>query len=100
MEEKFQVPFPHPTEYTPYDKMKSFWIGVESYADPLETRENPYNRDSVDAQAWDRGLEYAMKFCRIFRLRFLELNPNKIQAKNREGFTPPLSYPHRFLPKK
>jgi hypothetical protein len=44
-------------EYRPYDTLPEFNDGFASYAEMKFS--NPY--DGVGAQAWDRGLECAMK---------------------------------------
>lgn len=51
-------------EYRPYDTLPGFQEGAEAYMD--RKYDNPYTdpRDGVKAQAWDRGLEAAMRFTR------------------------------------
>jgi hypothetical protein len=53
-------------EYAPYHTMKEF---AEGYADYLEHRyQDRYRREDqgLQAQAWDRGMEAAMRFTRQF----------------------------------
>jgi hypothetical protein len=47
-------------EYTPYFRMQSFYDGWKAYEQG--NYQCPYNANSVDAQAWDRGLEAAMRW--------------------------------------
>jgi hypothetical protein len=47
-------------EYAPYDKQDGFRQGFDAYR--VGNYSNPYIADSVSAQAWDRGLECAMRF--------------------------------------
>jgi hypothetical protein len=48
-------------EYAPYDQMPAFMEGATAY---MERRyDQPYG-DSVAGQAWDRGMECAMRFTR------------------------------------
>jgi hypothetical protein len=50
-------------EYAPYDQMREFEEGSTAY---LEGEyEGPYQ--GVQAQAWDRGMEAAMRYTRQFR---------------------------------
>jgi len=46
--------------YAPYDKLPAFAEGVKAYTQ--RRFDNPY--EGVDAQAWDRGLEHAMRIAR------------------------------------
>lgn len=46
-------------EYAPYNRMQAFREGF------IAGKENPYNPDSVEAQAWDRGAEAAMRWERM-----------------------------------
>jgi hypothetical protein len=48
-------------EYAPYDKLPAFESGFNAYGFSVNC---PYPPDSVDAQAWDRGLEAAMRWQR------------------------------------
>jgi hypothetical protein len=55
---------PVPTDYAPYHTLPAFNEGITDY---MEWRfNNPYTAsgDGVNAQAWDRGLEYAMRVVR------------------------------------
>jgi hypothetical protein len=45
--------------YAPYTKHPAFTQGVAAYA--AGAYASPYAGNSVEAQAWDRGLEFAMK---------------------------------------
>jgi hypothetical protein len=47
-------------EYEPYSRMKAFWHGYQDYVQGRLGRE-PYPQDSVEGQAYDRGLEAAMR---------------------------------------
>jgi hypothetical protein len=47
-------------EYRPYDQLPAFNEGLAAYTS--HTYRNPY--DGVSAQAWDRGLECAMRWTR------------------------------------
>ena len=55
---------PEPDHYAPYPLMYAFAAGVADYK--TNHIENPYPADSVEAQAWDRGLEYAMQLARWY----------------------------------
>jgi hypothetical protein len=46
-------------EYIPYHTLKAFQIGSQDYMDG--NYNNPYG-DGYEAQAWDRGMEAAMRF--------------------------------------
>jgi hypothetical protein len=48
-------------EYAPYDRLPAFHEGAENYRDKTE-RKCPHSYDSVEAQAWDRGIGAAMRF--------------------------------------
>jgi hypothetical protein len=50
-------------EYGAYSKLEAFWRGYQDY---MAGRfcEEPYSADSPDAQAYDRGLEAAMRTMR------------------------------------
>lgn len=50
-------------EYAPYDTMPEFRVGFDSYQSGRFHR-NPYDLDSVAAQAWDRGLLAAARYAR------------------------------------
>jgi hypothetical protein len=52
-----QLPFPD--DYAPYHRYPSFDDGARAYERQNFT--NPYIGDSFNAQAWERGLEYAMR---------------------------------------
>jgi hypothetical protein len=55
---------PLPEEYAPYHLYTAFEAGREAYG---RNWDNPYLSDraaGVDAQAWDRGLEFAMRLRR------------------------------------
>jgi hypothetical protein len=45
--------------YAPYDKHDAFQIGLLDYESGTRWR-NPYDGNSVNAQAWDRGYEAGM----------------------------------------
>jgi hypothetical protein len=51
---------PHPTDYAPYHTMSAFNEGITAYTEGRYN--NPFT--GVAAQAWDRGLEYAMRVVR------------------------------------
>jgi hypothetical protein len=53
---------PHPEDYRPYNQMKAFTEGYAAYC--KGDWRNPYGNDSADAQAWDRGFDYAMRLNR------------------------------------
>jgi hypothetical protein len=56
---------PHPTDYAPYHQLPAFDDGISDYM--ANNYSNPYDNDpkqGVQAQAWDRGLEYAMRVVR------------------------------------
>jgi hypothetical protein len=50
-------------EYAPYNEMPAFKVGAQAYA--KGDYHCPYSADSVEGQAWDRGLEYAMRLERV-----------------------------------
>jgi hypothetical protein len=50
-------PAPRRDDYAPYHTLDAFQEGAAAYA--LGVYDNPH--DGVDAQAWDRGLEYASR---------------------------------------
>jgi hypothetical protein len=50
-------------QYAPYSDMHAFMIGTLAYA--KGNWRCPYGEDSVEGQAWDRGLEYAMRLERV-----------------------------------
>jgi hypothetical protein len=55
---------PCPAEYAPCHTLPAFSEGIAAY---MERRyDNPFTdpKDGVAAQAWDRGLEYAMRVVR------------------------------------
>lgn len=59
---------PRRDDYAPYHTLDAFAEGVAAYG--LERWDNPYHRPytlgaGVNAQAWDRGLEYAMRVARF-----------------------------------
>jgi hypothetical protein len=49
---------PKPEDYAPYHTMPAFQRGI------VEQR-NPFDPNSVEAQAWDRGAEYRMRMERL-----------------------------------
>jgi hypothetical protein len=51
---------PDRSEYKAYDKLGSFWLGYNSHMDGTHAR-SPYRKDSADAQAFDKGVEFAMR---------------------------------------
>jgi hypothetical protein len=56
---------PMPTDYRPYDQLPAFDEGIDDYMSGRYS--NPYDskpREGVNAQAWDRGSEYAMRVVR------------------------------------
>jgi hypothetical protein len=61
-QETYQAMRPRPKDYKPYSHRKEFFQGVHAYRDGVNV--NPYDSDSVEAQAWDRGLEYGMRMFR------------------------------------
>jgi hypothetical protein len=61
-QETYRTMRPRPKDYKPYSHRKEFFQGFHAYRDGVSI--NPYDPDSVEAQAWDRGLEYGM---RVFR---------------------------------
>ena len=55
-------PAPHRDDYAPYHSMDAFSEGVAARA--LRVFHNPYDgvpTQGLNAQAWDRGYEYAMR---------------------------------------
>jgi hypothetical protein len=50
-------------QYAPYSRMHAFEVGAQAYA--RHDYHCPYSADSVEGQAWDRGLEYAMRLSRV-----------------------------------
>lgn len=55
---------PHRSAYAPYHMLDAFQQGVSDYS--LGRFRNPWDGDrrpgaGVNAQAWDRGMEYAMR---------------------------------------
>lgn len=50
---------PLASDYAPYPKFPAFTQGVMAYA--CNSYTCPYSANSVEGQAWDRGLEYGMK---------------------------------------
>ena len=48
-------------EYAPYHKMNAFWAGVMDYQCGRTDKDPKYS--SAERQAYDRGMEYAMR-CR------------------------------------
>jgi hypothetical protein len=51
------------SHYAPYDTMPAFDEGLSAYGRLVEAKfassiPNPYDLNSVEAQAWDRGYEY------------------------------------------
>jgi hypothetical protein len=50
------------TSYPGYGVMAEFAAGFEAYQ--RGQYRSPYNPDSVEAQAWDRGLEACMRYQR------------------------------------
>lgn len=57
---------PHPEDYRPYNTLKAFMEGYAAYC--KGDWRSPYDANSVDAQAWDRGMEYGMRLNRWNRL--------------------------------
>lgn len=57
---------PTPEDYAPYNTFPAFTKGYNAYlkCNPV----CPFDPDSVDAQAWDRGAEYAMRLARFNRI--------------------------------
>jgi hypothetical protein len=49
-------------DYAPYHLFEAFAEGVGDYRRARLT--GPYGRHGVEAQAWDRGAEYAMRLAR------------------------------------
>ena len=47
-------------EYEPYSEMEAFWHGYQDYVAGRLGNE-PYPSDSLEGQAYDRGLEAAMR---------------------------------------
>ena len=56
-------------EYQPYDRLPAFDHGFAAYTLGFGNSKNPYDDDSVDAQAWDRGLECGSRWTRILEGR-------------------------------
>lgn len=59
---------PRRDDYAPYHTLDAFAEGVAAYA--LNSYDNPYDgytypSAGLRAQAWDRGLEYAMRVARF-----------------------------------
>ena len=50
---------PDVSDYAPYDSMPAFDVGRRAY--DRNVCINPYSLNSVNAQAFDRGAEYAMR---------------------------------------
>jgi hypothetical protein len=46
-------------QYQPYDQLPEFHEGAKAYR--AGNYSNPHDPNSVSAQAWDRGLEWAMR---------------------------------------
>jgi hypothetical protein len=78
-------------EYAPYDAMPEFRVGFESHARGLYG--NPYNADSVAAQAWDRGLEAASRYAReaSTNRRALDAAGARLSAETGMPYTPAAS---------
>jgi Protein of unknown function (DUF3363) len=76
-------------EYAPYDAMPEFRVGFESHARGFYG--NPYDADSVAAQAWDRGLEAAARCARTASTNRYELDAAgaKLSAETGTPYTPP-----------
>jgi len=53
---------PHPEDYRPYNVMPEFMTGYRAYCHG--NYRCPHNLNSVATQAWDRGLDYAMRLSR------------------------------------
>lgn len=53
---------PLPSDYRPYDSHAAFNEGAAAYAEGRLI--SPYDPDSVQTQAYDRGLDYAMRLKR------------------------------------
>jgi hypothetical protein len=65
VEDLEQIQRPMPADYAPYHTMPAFDEGIDDYMNGCF--ENPYDgkpREGVNAQAWDRGSEYAMRVVR------------------------------------
>lgn len=56
-EPKLDRPVRDRTYYAPYDQHPAFDQGFEDYNNKIS--QCPYDRNSVAAQAWDRGAEFA-----------------------------------------
>jgi len=52
-------------QYAPYESMRAFAIGMMHYGH--HNWQCPYDIDSADGQAFDRGMEFAMKVERLGR---------------------------------
>ena len=58
-------PAPRRDNYAPYDSLDAFAEGIAAHA--LRVYHNPYDlipAQGLNAQAWDRGYEYAMRVTR------------------------------------
>jgi hypothetical protein len=53
---------PHPEDYRPYNTLPAFMEGYHAYSKGNWMRGGA--GDSVEQQAWDRGLDYAMRLNR------------------------------------
>jgi hypothetical protein len=51
-------------EYAPYHTLAAFRRGAQDYMDGNFTC--PYGSAGVDGQAWDRGMEAAMRYARQY----------------------------------
>ena len=58
---------PQPADYAPYHEREAFQRGYDAYS--RGECIGPYSPDSADGQAYDRGLEYAMRLSRHHRER-------------------------------
>jgi hypothetical protein len=57
-------------EYQPYDSLPAFHQGFAAYSVGQYQHKNPYDdrrEKSVDAKAWDRGLECAQRWAKESR---------------------------------
>jgi hypothetical protein len=61
---------PQADEYAPYHTLKAFQEGYDAYL--KANWSSPHDPDSVDAQAWDRGHEYAMRLARYENQRGIQ----------------------------
>ena len=57
MTKRKQTKTPHPTDYAPYHTLPAFDAGIDAYM--ANVLRNPF--EGYEAQAFDRGAEYAMR---------------------------------------